>query len=159
MPGVAFEYEILTTKFPNSYGATPLPDGLTINTETGIISGVPTTIGSTLVTVSATDAAGTGSAALVIVVTVPPVITSSLTANGATGTSFTYQIVASQSPTSYSAIGLPSGLTLNPSTGLISGTPAAAATTNVTINATNAAGTGSATLVITIAATAPLITS
>jgi hypothetical protein len=45
---------------------------------------------------------------------------------------------------------LPAGLSVNASSGLISGTPQAAATSNVTISATNGAGTGSATLVLGI---------
>ena len=149
MPGVAFEYEILTTKFPNSYGATPLPDGLTINTETGIISGVPTTSGSTLVTVSATDGSGTKTATLTIRIGVP-VITSAQIAPATTLAPFSYQITASQSPTSYGATGLPGGLGVNGSTGAITGTPTATGVFNVTISAINSGGTGSATLVITI---------
>lgn len=45
---------------------------------------------------------------------------------------------------------MPPGLDLNPTTGVISGTPTTAATTSVTIGATNATGTGTAILVITI---------
>ena len=81
----------------------------------------------------------------------PPVISSSsLTATGTVGTEFSYQIAASGSPTSYAATGLPAGLSVSTSTGAITGTPTVAATSNVTISATNASGTGSATLVITI---------
>ncbi len=79
-----------------------------------------------------------------------PVISSSLTATGTVGTEFSYQIAASGSPTSYAATGLPAGLSVSTSTGAITGTPTVAATSNVTISATNASGTGSATLVITI---------
>lgn len=79
-----------------------------------------------------------------------PVITSSSTASGNTNKSFSYQITATNSPTSYSATGLPSGLVLNTSTGLISGTPSTAATSKVAIGATNAGGTGTAALTITI---------
>lgn len=82
----------------------------------------------------------------------PPVITSPLTASGNTGVAFSYQITATNSPTSYNATGLPSGLSVNTTTGLISGTPTVVATTSVTISATNAGGTGSATLVLTVAA-------
>jgi hypothetical protein len=79
-----------------------------------------------------------------------PVITSPLTASGNSGKPFTYQITATNNPTSYSAAGLPAGLSLNTSTGLISGTPTTAVTANVTIGATNTSGAATATLVITI---------
>ncbi len=79
-----------------------------------------------------------------------PVITSALTANGITTNAFTYSIVADNSPTSYGATGLPSGLTLNSSTGTITGIPTSPGSSNVTISATNSGGTGSATLVISV---------
>ena len=81
-----------------------------------------------------------------------PAINSSLTASGNVGSAFSYTITATNTPTSFSATGLPSGLSINTSTGVISGTPAAAATTNVTIGATNNGGSDSKTLVITIGA-------
>ena len=79
-----------------------------------------------------------------------PVITSALTAVDIEDTSFSYTITASNTPTSYNATGLPTGLSVNTATGAITGTPATPAVTNVTISATNACGTGTATLVITI---------
>jgi hypothetical protein len=79
-----------------------------------------------------------------------PLITSRLTATGSTGKSFTYQITATNAPTGYSAAGLPAGLILNLSSGLISGIPLTSGITNVTISATNGFGTGTAKLVITI---------
>jgi hypothetical protein len=76
-----------------------------------------------------------------------------LTKTGTTGVAFSYQIVATNSPTSYSASSpLPAGLIFNASTGVISGTPTAVALTNVDIGATNATGSDSKTLVITITA-------
>lgn len=79
-----------------------------------------------------------------------PSITSALTASVTVGTAFSYTITASNSPTSYSASGLPAGLSVNTSTGVISGTPTATGTSNITIGATNSGGTGSATLVLTV---------
>jgi hypothetical protein len=79
------------------------------------------------------------------------VISSTTTANGTVGQAFSYQITASNSPTSFAAASLPSGLSVNTATGLISGTPTAASTTNATLSATNTTGTGTATLAITIA--------
>ncbi len=46
-----------------------------------------------------------------------PSITSSTSAAGTVGSAFNYQITASNSPTSFSAVGLPGGLTINTSTG------------------------------------------
>lgn len=57
-----------------------------------------------------------------------------------------YQITATNSPTSFSASGLPPGVSLNTSTGVISGYIPSGGTWNSTIYATNGSGTGSATL-------------
>ena len=81
---------------------------------------------------------------------VAPVVTSPTTASGTVGQSFSYQIAANNSPTSFSATGLPAGLTVNTSTGLISGTPSSAGTSTVAISAINSAGTGPGTVTITI---------
>jgi hypothetical protein len=86
----------------------------------------------------------------------PPVITSPLTANIGNSVAFTYQITATNSPTSFNATSLPSGLSVNTSTGLISGTITSAtigSTYSIPISAMNAGGTGSATLVLTVIAT------
>lgn len=79
-----------------------------------------------------------------------PVITSATSATGTVGTSFAYQITAANSPTSFAATGLPTGLLVNTATGAITGTPTAAGTSSVTISAINSAGPGTATLSITI---------
>jgi hypothetical protein len=79
-----------------------------------------------------------------------PQITSSLTANGTVGVRFTYQIQASNSPTSFGVSGLPSGLSANSSTGLIEGILEKTVIAAVTISATNQAGTGTKSLRITI---------
>jgi hypothetical protein len=82
---------------------------------------------------------------------VTPVITSAVTALGGVGTSFRYQITATNGPASFGATPLPAGLVFNSSSGVIAGTPVATGVINVTISATNAGGTGSATLTITVA--------
>ncbi|MGH8047342.1 MAG: glycosyl hydrolase [Chthoniobacterales bacterium] len=80
-----------------------------------------------------------------------PVITGTTPLSGTVGMPLSYQIVATNSPTSYGASPLPAGLSVNTSTGLISGTPTlAGGPTNVTLSATNGSGTGTATLAITI---------
>ncbi len=79
-----------------------------------------------------------------------PVITSAITSTGTVGSAYIYQITATNSPTSYSATGLPGGLAVNTVTGLISGTPTTAGTSNASLIAINASGTGTATLTLTV---------
>ncbi|WP_297510896.1 YDG domain-containing protein, partial [Flavobacterium sp.] len=84
-----------------------------------------------------------------------PVISSPLTASGTYGTSFTYQMVADNSPTSYNATNLPAGLSINTSSGEITGIPTAApGLYNIGLVATNGGGDGNATLALTIQAKA-----
>ncbi|QQR77584.1 MAG: fibronectin type III domain-containing protein [Candidatus Moraniibacteriota bacterium] len=111
--------------------------------------------------VRASDAAGnvSGWTNVVSAKTQPlatPVITSPLTASATTGSAFSYQITASNTPTSYNATGLPAWASVNTNTGVISGTPSTTGTTNITIRATNAAGTGTATLVLTVTTPPPI---
>jgi hypothetical protein len=91
-----------------------------------------------------------------------PTITSILTASATYGVASTsYFITATNSPMSFNATGLPTGLTINTSTGEISGMPTDVAGTpfSVTLSATNLGGTGTATLVYTINPKALTITS
>jgi hypothetical protein len=63
---------------------------------------------------------------------------------------FNYVITATNSPTSYSATGLPTGLTVNASNGLISGIPTPSGTYYVKITASNSAGSGTQSLTLTV---------
>jgi hypothetical protein len=80
----------------------------------------------------------------------PPVVTSSSSISAAVGAPFSYQITASNSPISFSASGLPAGLAVNSSSGLISGTPMATGTFAVALGASNSVGTGTLSLALTI---------
>ena len=158
--GKPFTYHITASGSPTSYAVTGLRDGLTLNSGTGVISGTPTTAGTLKLTISATNATGTGTATLTVTVTASaPTITSAPTAAAKVGLAFSYRITASGGPTSYGATNLRDGLSLDPKTGVISGTPTTAGTVKSTISATNSLGTGSAVLTITVAASAPVITS
>lgn len=151
-PGTAYSYSTVASNSPTSYSATGLPSGLSINSGTGAISGTPAGAAVSRIVISATNASGTGIGALTLNVSTPsaPVITSATTATGNTSQVFSYQIIATNIPTSYSATGLPAGLSINTSTGVISGTPASAGTSTITLGATNATGTGNATLTLTV---------
>ncbi|MEI6467027.1 MAG: Ig-like domain-containing protein, partial [Verrucomicrobiota bacterium] len=80
-----------------------------------------------------------------------PTITSDRVAAGVYGTAFEYRIAATRSPLGFLASGLPSGLTLDPTSGVIRGTPRVAGSFAVTVGASNASGTGSATVNLTVA--------
>ncbi|MBA4388654.1 MAG: hypothetical protein C0404_11785 [Verrucomicrobia bacterium] len=82
---------------------------------------------------------------------IAPAITSSLAAPAEVGKAFSYTITASGSqPVTFGASGLPSGLSL--SGAVISGTPVAAGTNNVTLTASNSVGIDTRTLVLTVSA-------
>src|SRR5882724_50363 len=87
-----------------------------------------------------------------------PSITSPITDCGTTGVPYSYQITANQAIISWVAAPLPAGLTVNTSTGLISGTPTVVGTYSIALGATNGNGTGTLLLTLTINA-APTISS
>jgi hypothetical protein len=84
------------------------------------------------------------------------VISSATTANGTVGNAFSYQITASNNPTSYSVSdSLPNGLSFNATSGLISGTPGSAGNSTVTISAANSGGSWNQSLILRILSSGP----
>jgi Putative Ig domain/Carboxypeptidase regulatory-like domain len=122
-------------------GSSPLPVGLPLN-PSGVISGVATTAGTTVLTVKVTDSAG-GTATKQLSLTINPVgapvtITSpSLLPAGTVGTAYSTTLAASggTGALSWSVVSgtMPVGVTLNPSTGQLSGTPTTPGTSTFTI--------------------------
>ena len=70
-----------------------------------------------------------------------------------------YTISAVNSPTSFSATGLPTGLSVNPDTGEISGHTTAIGDHNVTVTASNLSGSDSKVVTLTVNAAKPLLES
>jgi Putative Ig domain/Bacterial Ig-like domain (group 3) len=145
---------------PVTWSATGLPTGLTIDPTTGVISGTPTAAGSGPVTVIATDADGQTSPVTAPVTINPPVSTGSITlGDGDVGQPYTGPTPTSTGgtgPVTWSATGLPAGLSIDPATGVISGTPTrAGGPTSVTVTATDADGQTS-TVVVPVTINPPL---
>ena len=67
----------------------------------------------------------------------------------AVGVATSIQVSASNTPTSWSATGLPTGLSMDPVTGVISGTSSAAGTFSAVLTATNWYGSGSLAVTFT----------
>ena len=149
----AFTFQVVASNSPAFYEATGLPSGLTINSIDGLISGIPTVPGIYSVTLTAGNSAGNGTANLSLTIAQnpgAPTITSPLVVAGILGAPFSYQITGTHTPASYSASNLPTGLSIDTSSGLISGTPSASGTKSVQITASNSLGTVTKILEITI---------
>jgi large repetitive protein len=144
---------------PIVYNLSPsgsLPAGLTFSTSTGVISGTPTVgLNSTTFTVSATGANGVvGSATITIAIA--SISPASQTLVGEVGTALNsseaFTKLGFPGTVTFSSSELPGGLTINSSTGVISGTPTVEATeTTVTVTGTSGSVTATATVSITIA--------
>ena len=147
--GVPFGYQIAADNNPTAYSASGLPAGLRCDTGSGAISGTPTQIGTFSVNVQARNLYGTASATISLTISGGAII-SPTTALGVIGVPLSYQIVADNNPTAYSASGLPTGLRCDTGSGLILGTPTQIGTFQVNVQARNLRGTASATLSLTI---------
>ena len=122
-----------------------LPAGLGLDPSTGILSGTPTQIGSFSFTVTATDAAGcTGGRDYTLDVGCQAITVGPTTiATGTAGSSYsqTFNQTGGVGAIGWSVAGtLPAGLGLDPSTGVLSGTPTQIGSFPITVTATDANG-------------------
>lgn len=126
-----------------TFSAVGLPQGLVIDPATGIISGAPVVPGDYSVTITATDASGvTRSFTDAITVAAATGDEQLGLPDGSVGSSYTSTPpeLSTTGPHTFTAQGLPAGLSINPDTGVISGVPSAPGTYTVTVTATNSAG-------------------
>jgi VCBS repeat-containing protein len=141
---------------PLTYTATGLPPGLSINANTGVISGTLTTVGNYHITVTGTDPSGLSSSETFAWTTTPVADNGPNTvgmlpaASGADATAVSLATAGGFSdpdgdPLHYSATGLPAGLSIDPNTGVISGTLGG----HASVGGTNGNNAGVYTVVVT----------
>ena len=148
---------------PYNFSATGLPAGLSISSS-GHINGTPTAVGMTSVSFTVTDNTNpiqTTNATLSITIAPPPLVITTVTLPSGIATNTYAATVAASGgtpPYSFSATGLPDGLSIS-TTGQISGTPTTPGTTTATVTVTDAASnpmqTANAMYSITIIPYAP----
>jgi CARDB/Putative Ig domain len=139
-----------------------LPAGLSLSAN-GTISGTPTTATAGSFTVLIVDAGGNSAVSTTLSITVasPALSISTVSLSGgtvSTAYSQTLTAVGGAAPYTWSISSgtLPTGLTLNASTGIISGTPSKAATSTFTVKNTDSKkATTTKSLSITVAAAKP----
>ena len=158
---------VIGGKFPFAWGISggALPPGLSIVFDGGIIQGTPTSTGTSNFTVMVQDSAQ--------IITTKPfsltinpalgITTSSPLPDGSTSAFYSQIIAASGGtpPYSFSVSNAPQGLTITPSTGLLSGTPTKGGDFSFTITATDSSsGTpASASKTFQLKVAAPVTTS
>jgi hypothetical protein len=158
--GVSYSDGVLASETASySVIASPdnLPPGLTLNTSTGAVTGTPTTLGSYSFKIRATNvtaSADTPTRTIVINPPAPIFTVLTLSPDAGLGVSYSGQITASDA-TSYSVFSgsLPDGITLDTTTGAISGAPTSTGSFSFVLRATNVTGSvNTSTLTIFIAA-------
>jgi len=140
-----------------------LPPGLTLNTSTGAISGTPTAVGTYTFTSKVTDSArNTDTVTCTVVVVGLPISLdcgpcSAGKAYVGTHYSATMAVKGAKAPYTFSILSgsLPSGLTLNPTTGVISGTPSKAGTYTFTAKVVDTNGSSDTDICTIVVVGAP----
>lgn len=149
--GDAFSYQITASNHPTTFSATGLPSGLTLDPNTGIISGTPTQVGSFTVQIKAQSQASEAAGSILIYVLGPTITSATYVSPVDIGSAFSYQITANNRPTSFDAASLPNGLQIDRATGQITGVPTLSGSYYITVIAHGAIGDASSGVSLNVA--------
>ena len=149
---------------PNTWSvsAGSLPAGITLNASTGVLAGTATTAGTSSFTVKVTDAVGqSATKAAGIVVAARPSLAFPAPPAGQASVAYsdTLTVTGGTGPFTWSVPGggLPPGLTLNASTGVLAGTPAAAGSFAFTVQVSDAFAVTATEAVTLVIGSGPLV--
>ncbi len=162
-PGYTYSQTLQATGGQGSYSwslsGSLVGTGLSLNSNTGVISGTPSTTGTISLTVHVVDGLGlvaTQALTIQVIAVTAPSISTTVLPNGATGSLYAATLAATGGVQPYTwsvTSGAPAWLSLNPSTGAISGTPTQTGTSTITFKVTDSetvAKSASATLTLTV---------
>jgi prepilin-type N-terminal cleavage/methylation domain-containing protein len=128
---------------PYTWSQTGLPAGLSLDGSTGVVSGTPTTVGASSVTITVTDSRGATRPATFtwnIAGVLDLVDPGDQTSTAGVSVTRTLTRTGGAAPFAFTQTGLPAGLSISATTGTISGTPTSVGTANVTVKVTDATG-------------------
>jgi hypothetical protein len=163
---VSDAFTVAATGFPNpNFTETgTLPDGMTLDPTTGVLSGTPTIDGTFTFTITATSVLGAFNQSFTLTINAAPTITSNTSATFYTSAANSFSVLASGFPAPTFAVtngSLPNGISLDAATGVLSGIPTQTGPFQFTITASNTIGVD-ATQIFNLdvqAGVAPIITS
>jgi hypothetical protein len=156
--GSTLIYQILSNNGANSFTVTSLPTWASLNSATGEITLSPGSGDTGTFTLglkasnTITEKTATGSLTVTVQPPTGPRFTSNETATAIAGVAFSF-LITTDVPSTFTATSLPSGLTLDSATGVLSGIPRSAIPSTIAIRAARTANAASFTdqnLVLTV---------
>ncbi|WIN00384.1 Ig domain-containing protein [Actinoplanes oblitus] len=129
---------------PYSWSAQGLPNGLSIDSATGVITGTPDTLGASTVTITVTDARKKTAKTTFVwtIYSAPKLAVPPKQDTYVSTAAVPLQMVVTDGvgPYTWTAASLRPGMSIDPKTGVISGTPGALGTSHVVVTVTDSRG-------------------
>jgi lysophospholipase L1-like esterase len=152
--GQSYSYQVEATGYPAPSFALveSVPDGMSIDAISGLITWTPAAPGHVEVSVQASNSAGSANQNFTIDVTEVPAITSTPVTAATVGEAYLYTVEATGYPAPSFALveSVPDGMSIDAISGLITWTPAAPGHVEVSVQASNSAGSANQNFTIDV---------